>query len=70
MGSQALLQGIFLTQGSTQPMSLMSPALAGGFFTTEPQSFQMNIKEKMDIYLQKSNKLLSLFKKNRERSNF
>ena len=29
---QALLQGIFPTQGWT--LSLMSPALAGGFFTT------------------------------------
>ena len=29
-GCHALLQGIFLTQGS----NLMSPALAGGFFTT------------------------------------
>ena len=31
MGSHALLQGIFLTQGAN---SLMSPALAGRFFTT------------------------------------
>ena len=32
VGCHALLQGIFLTQGSNP--SLMSPALAGGFFTT------------------------------------
>ena len=31
VGFHALLQGIFLTQGS-KPMSLKSPALAGGFF--------------------------------------
>ena len=31
VGCYALLQGIFLTQGLT---SLMSPAQAGGFFTT------------------------------------
>ena len=29
-----LLQGIFPTQGSNEPVSLKSPALAGGFFTT------------------------------------
>ena len=34
MGRHALLQGIFLTQGSNP--CLMSPALAGRFFTTEP----------------------------------
>ena len=35
MGCHALHQGIFPTQGSLQPepVSLMSPALAGGFFT-------------------------------------
>ena len=33
VGCHALLQGIFLTQG-IKPVSLMSPALAGGFFTT------------------------------------
>ena len=33
VGSRAFLQGIFLTQGSN-PGFLMSPALAGGFFTT------------------------------------
>ena len=33
MGSHALLQGIFLTQ-ELNPRLLMSPALAGGFFTT------------------------------------
>ena len=33
MGCHFLLQGIFLTQGSN-PVSLKSPALAGGFFTT------------------------------------
>ena len=33
VGCHALLQGIFLTQGSN-PWSLASPALAGGFFTT------------------------------------
>ena len=32
IGCHALLQGIFLTQGSN--LSLMSPVLAGGFFTT------------------------------------
>ena len=35
-------------------------------FTTEPQNFRMDIEEKTDIYLQKSNKLLSLFKKKRK----
>ena len=34
MGCHALLQGIFSTQGLN--LHLMSPALAGGFFTTEP----------------------------------
>ena len=34
VGSHALLQGIFLAQGSN-PGLLMSPALAGGFFTTD-----------------------------------
>ena len=42
VGCKALLQGIFPTQGSnpgllhyrTEPVSLMSPALAGRFFTT------------------------------------
>ena len=33
MGCHALLQGIFLTQGSN-PCIFMSPALAGRFFTT------------------------------------
>ena len=33
VGYHALLQGIFPTQGIT-PVSLMSLALAGGFFTT------------------------------------
>ena len=33
MGCQALLQGIFPTQG-IESASLMSPALAGEFFTT------------------------------------
>ena len=33
VGCHALLQGILLTQGS-KPLSLISPALAGGFFTT------------------------------------
>ena len=33
VGCQALLQGIFPTQGIESP-SLTSPALAGGFFTT------------------------------------
>ena len=32
MGCHALLQGIFLTQGSN--LGLMSPALADGFFTS------------------------------------
>ena len=32
MGCHALLQGIFLTQGWNS--YLLSPALAGGFFTT------------------------------------
>ena len=35
VGCHVLLQGIFLTQGS-EPMSLVSPALAGGFFTAMP----------------------------------
>ena len=34
MGGCALLQGIFSTQGKIEPMSLTSPASAGGFFTT------------------------------------
>ena len=34
MGCHALLQGIFLTQGSNPRASLMSPALAGRLFTT------------------------------------
>ena len=35
VGCHALLQGIFLTQGSKlQPLSLRSPALVGGLFTT------------------------------------
>ena len=34
VGCHVLLQGVFLTQGSN--LCLMSPALAGGFFTTEP----------------------------------
>ena len=33
VGCHALFQGIFLTQGSNLSMSLMSPALAGRFFT-------------------------------------
>ena len=33
IGGHALLQGIFLTQG-LNPSCLMSPALAGRFFTT------------------------------------
>ena len=33
MGCHFLLQGIFLTQGF-EPSSLVSPVLAGGFFTT------------------------------------
>ena len=33
VGCHALVQGIFLTQGS-KPTYLMSPALAGGFFIT------------------------------------
>ena len=35
-GCRFLLQGIFLTQGSSWPIS---PALAGRFFTTEPRKF-------------------------------
>ena len=35
MGCHFLLRGIFLTQGSIEPMS---PASAGGFFTTKPPS--------------------------------
>ena len=34
VGCRALFQGIFLTQGWNEPVSLTSPALAGGFFTT------------------------------------
>ena len=34
VGRHFLLQGIFLTQGLNPHLSLMSPALAGGFFTT------------------------------------
>ena len=34
MGCHALLQGIFLTQGLIEPVFLKSPALVGGFFTT------------------------------------
>ena len=40
VGCHALLQGIFPTQGSN-----LSPALAGGFFTTEPSSVSYNQKE-------------------------
>ena len=36
MGCHFLLQGIFSTQG-LNPLSLVSPALADGFFTTEPR---------------------------------
>ena len=36
VGCCFLLQGLFPTQGSN-PASLMSPALAGGLFTTTPQ---------------------------------
>ena len=35
VGCHFLLQGIFLTQGSN--LNLMSPALAGGFFTNYTQ---------------------------------
>ena len=35
-GCHALLQGIFLIHGSSQPMSPPSPPLAGEFFTIEP----------------------------------
>ena len=34
VGCHALLQGIFLTDPGIEPTSLMSPALADGFFTT------------------------------------
>jgi len=34
VGCHVPLQGIFLTQGLLEPVSLMFPALAGGFFTT------------------------------------
>jgi len=34
IGCHSLLRGIFLTQGLSPTISLMSPALAGGFFTT------------------------------------
>ena len=47
------LQGIFLTQGS-KPTSLMSPALAGGFFTSsatwEALFLQMNLHVSTDIF--------------------
>ena len=32
-----------------EPTSLASPALAGGFFTTEPQGRQRKVKDKQDI---------------------
>ena len=34
LGCHALLQGIFLTQAGIKPVSLKSPASAGGLFTT------------------------------------
>ena len=34
VGCQALLQGIFPTQGFSQPVSLVSPALTGRFYIT------------------------------------
>ena len=48
-----LLQEIFLTQGSSQHLS-ESPALAGGFFTTEPPGKPKKITEDVNIimYLQ------------------
>ena len=42
VGCHFLLQGIFLTQGSNL-VSLMAPALAGGFFTTESPG-TLNVK--------------------------
>ena len=41
MGFHALLQGIFLTPGWNQ--CLMSPALAGGFFTTSASIYIYNV---------------------------
>ena len=40
VGCHALLQGIFLTQGSNP--CLLCPALAGRFFTTEPLGIPLN----------------------------
>ena len=41
VGCHALLQGIFLTQGLNP--QLMSPGLAGGFFTTSATSKEMEL---------------------------
>ena len=40
VGCHALLQGIFLTQGSNQSVSLMFLALAGGFFITTTTTWE------------------------------
>ena len=63
VGCQALLQGIFPTQGSN-PHLFMSPALPGGFFTAsatweaphngEGQSFQRIVLGKLDSHMQKN----------------
>ena len=42
VGCRALLKGIFPTQG-IEPVSLASPELPGGFFTTEPLGKPTNI---------------------------
>ena len=61
-GCQALLQGIFPTQGSNSHL-FMSPALPGGFFTASAtweaphngrQPFQQTVLEKLDSHMQKN----------------
>ena len=59
MGCHALLQGIFVTQGSNKSLFL-SPALTGGFFTTgatwEAQINHTSIEKNQNIH-----KLINLF---------
>ena len=50
MGCHFLLQGIFLTQGSIEPKSPGSQALAGGFFTSEPPGQPMVIIVNLNLW--------------------
>ena len=59
MGCHALLQGIFLTQGSN-PVSLMSPVLAGRFFTTSA-SGKPHMYTYTSIYSYSSTEILSIY---------